>query len=105
MELQILLGESSLAHGNVLRAALHFVGLQGWPADYIKDPLIERLSVYLSVCLSFIFNINTAICLSVCLSVCLQSCNSRVIFKKLSKLSKCNFDDFLYDKDVQHFVH
>ena len=34
-----------------------------------------------------------------------QSCNSRVIFKKLSKLSKCNFDDFLYDKDVQHFVH
>ena len=24
-----------------------------------------------------------------------------MIFKKLSKLSKCNFDDFLYDKDVQ----
>ena len=37
--------------------------------------------------------------------VVVQSCNSRVIFKKLSKLSKCNFDDFLYDKDVQHFVH
>ena len=32
----------------------------------------------------------------------LQSCNTRVIFKKLSK---CKFDDFLYDKDVQHFVH
>ena len=39
------------------------------------------------------------------LSVVVQSCNSRVIFKKLLKLSKCNFDDFLYDKDVQHFVH
>ena len=39
------------------------------------------------------------------LSVVVQSCNSRVIFKKLSKLSKCNFDDFLYDKDIQHFVH
>ena len=38
------------------------------------------------------------------LSVVVQSCNSPVIFKKLSKLSKCNFDDFLYDKDVQHFV-
>ena len=39
------------------------------------------------------------------LSVVVQSCNSRVISTKLSKLSKCNFDDFLYDKDVQHFVH
>ncbi|XP_062520998.1 uncharacterized protein LOC134195922 [Corticium candelabrum] len=39
------------------------------------------------------------------LSVVVQSCNSRVIFGKLSKLSKCNFDDFLYDKYVQHFVH
>ena len=39
------------------------------------------------------------------LSVVVQSCNSRVTFKMLSKLSKCNFDDFLYDKDVQHFVH
>ena len=39
------------------------------------------------------------------LSVVVQSCNSRVIFYKLSKLSKCNFDDFLYNKDVQHFVH
>ena len=39
------------------------------------------------------------------LSVVVQSCNSRVIFKKLLKLSKCNFDDFLYDEDVQHFVH
>ena len=28
------------------------------------------------------------------LSIVVQSCNSRVIFKKLSKLSKCNFDDF-----------
>ena len=39
------------------------------------------------------------------LPVVVQSYNSRVIFKKLSKLSKCNFDDFLYDKDVQHFIH
>ena len=39
------------------------------------------------------------------LSIVVQSCNSRVIFKKFCKLSKCNFDDFLYDKDVQHFVH
>ena len=39
------------------------------------------------------------------LSVVVQSCNSRVIFKTLSKLSTCKFDDFLYDKDVQHFVH
>ena len=39
------------------------------------------------------------------LSAVVQSCKSRVILKKLSKLSKCNFDDFLYDKDVQHFVH
>ena len=31
------------------------------------------------------------------LSVVVQSCNSCVIFKKLSKLSKCNFNDFLYD--------
>ena len=36
------------------------------------------------------------------MSVVVQSCNSRVIFKKLSKLSNCNFDDFLYDKDIQH---
>ena len=28
------------------------------------------------------------------LSVVVQSCNSHVIFRKLSKLSKCNFDDF-----------
>ena len=39
------------------------------------------------------------------LSVVVQSFNSRVIFKKLSKLSKCNFDDFTYDRDIQHFVH
>ena len=39
------------------------------------------------------------------LSVAVQSFNSRVIFKKLSKLSKCNFDDFTYDRDIQHFVH
>ena len=39
------------------------------------------------------------------LCIVVQSCNSHVIFKKLLKLSKCNFDDFLYDKDVQHFVH
>ena len=39
------------------------------------------------------------------LSLVVQSCNSRMIFKELSKLSKCNFDDFLHDKDVQHFVH
>ena len=36
------------------------------------------------------------------LFVVVQSCNSRVIFKKLSK---CNFDDFTYDRDIQHFVH
>ena len=38
-------------------------------------------------------------------SIVVQSCNSRVIIKKFSKLSKCNFDDYLYDKDVQNFVH
>ena len=32
------------------------------------------------------------------LSVVVQSCNSQVIFKKLLKLSKCNFDD----RDLQH---
>ena len=39
------------------------------------------------------------------LFVVVQSCNSRVIFKKLSKLSKGNFDDFKYDRDFQYFVH
>ena len=39
------------------------------------------------------------------LSVVVQSCNSRVILKKLSKLSKCNFDDSTCDRDIQHFVH
>ena len=38
------------------------------------------------------------------LSVVLQSCNSQVIFKKLSKLSKCNFDDFTYDRDMRLLV-
>ena len=84
--------------------------------------------VCLSVCLSVSVSVCLCVCVSVYLSVCLsvtgkssetdfrdrwrkqifvvvQSCNSRVIFKKLLKLSKCNFDDFLYDKDVQHFVH
>ena len=39
------------------------------------------------------------------LSVVVQSCNSRVILKKLSKLSKCSFGNFLYDKDIQNFVY
>ena len=29
------------------------------------------------------------------LSIVIQSCNSRVILKKVSKLSKCNFDDYM----------
>ena len=39
------------------------------------------------------------------LSVVVQSCNSRVILKKLLKLSKCNFHNFLYGKDGQDSVH
>ena len=39
------------------------------------------------------------------LSIAIQSCNSRVILKKLSKLSNCHFDDYVYDREIQHFVH
>ena len=33
------------------------------------------------------------------LSIVIQSCNSHVILKQLSKLFKCNFDDYTYDRD------
>ena len=56
------------------------------------------------VCLSFYLSAGLSV-VEKQLSVVVQSCNFRVIFKKLSKLPKCNFDDFLYDKGVQHFVH
>ena len=39
------------------------------------------------------------------LYIAIQSCNSPVILKKLSKLSNCNFDDYVYDRDIQHYVH
>ena len=39
------------------------------------------------------------------LSIAIESCNSRVILKKLSKLHNCNFDDYVYDRDIQHYVH
>ena len=39
------------------------------------------------------------------LSIAVQLCNSRVILKKLSKLSNFNFDDYVYDRDIQQFVH
>ena len=39
------------------------------------------------------------------LSIAIQSCNSRIILKKLSKLSNCHFDDYVYDREIQHFVN
>ena len=39
------------------------------------------------------------------LSIAIQSCNSRIILKKLSKLSNYNFEDYVYDRDIQHFVY
>ena len=39
------------------------------------------------------------------LSIAIKSCNSRVILKKLSKLSNCHFDYYVYDREIQHFVH
>ena len=69
---------------------------------FFHDWLLTLATIqFLSCCIGFhsMNNRAASVCLSVCLSVCrlrkqlsvvVQSCNSRVIFKKLSKW---NFDD------------
>ena len=39
--------------------------------------------------------------------VCIQRCYGRVISRKVSKLTheQCRVEDFLYDRDVQHYGH
>ena len=39
------------------------------------------------------------------ISVNIQKYNARVISKKVSKLSLCRAEEFLYDTDIQHHVH